>query len=185
MARGARSLTASPITCTSPRPRRNASWRMWMSVRRVYPSPVHEVVFVPPEQAAKASIVATPFGTSARRSLTRCWMAALFARDGRRRRRQSPPEPHRVGERRNSHPTPLAIDILWLHGCRVTSGQSNSAPRSPSRILADHPWTSRIRPGVYRPFELVFRAPQTLQTRWLATSGTGSRFGNSSDSGSI
>jgi hypothetical protein len=30
-----------------------------------------------------------------------------------------------------------------------------------------------------------FLAPQTLQTRWLATSGTGSRFGNPSDSGSI
>ena len=30
-----------------------------------------------------------------------------------------------------------------------------------------------------------FLAPQTLQTRWLATSGTGSRFRNPSDSGSI
>ena len=30
-----------------------------------------------------------------------------------------------------------------------------------------------------------FLAPQTLQTRWFATSGTGSRFGNPSDSGSI
>ena len=30
-----------------------------------------------------------------------------------------------------------------------------------------------------------FLAPQTLQTRWFATSGTGSRVGNPSDSGSI
>jgi hypothetical protein len=30
-----------------------------------------------------------------------------------------------------------------------------------------------------------FLAPQTLQTRWFATSGIGSRFGNPSASGSI
>jgi hypothetical protein len=36
-----------------------------------------------------------------------------------------------------------------------------------------------------RPFEFIILAPQTLETRWFATSGTGNRFGNPSDSGSI
>jgi hypothetical protein len=37
----------------------------------------------------------------------------------------------------------------------------------------------------YQPFEFVIPGTTDAQTRWFATSGTGNRFGNPSDSGSI
>jgi hypothetical protein len=50
-------------------------------------------------------------------------------------------------------------------------------PVTPGTLASGRACIGRLRSS--------FLAPQTLQTRWFATSGIGSRFGNPSASGSI
>ena len=51
------------------------------------------------------------------------------------------------------------------------------------RIVAGHPWRSGIGPGPNRMIGVAVLGPQMLQTRWLATSGTGIRLGRSRAAG--
>ena len=64
---------------------------------------------------------------------------------------------NRESQVQESPGTGVSVAALTGGGQPGLAGQSITAVlrASPSRIFAGHPWNSRIRPRVYRPFEFV------------------------------